>query len=615
MAKFYSLLLFLALITLNLSAQTPSKSNKLSEVVEVQDIEAANVELKEVADGKCALLKIYTTIDRQDLMFKPDMASTIEKIDDSVPGQIWVYLTAGAMQLTVSHREFEETAAFAGLRSGRVYKMEIDFDDFIVIRQQKADGQYLVLHVEPYDAEIVVDGGTPVPASEGYYSSFLSKGEHTIEVKSYLYNSYNETINITTEKIERNVALQPNYGVLSITTNVPSSVAINGMVVGKSPYASQKMAAGEYDLRITAPKYSTIQKKVTVPADGSVLNLDEQLIPLFAEVTLSSPMSDASIYINEEYKGRGSWTGELLPGTYAVKSTCEGHRETIKTIEITDREARVIELDAPMAMYGSINVSSNKPDVDVYIDNKLLGVAPNIFGNILVGEHNVIFKKEGYKEVIMRVNIQEGKIAKVSGIVNEKQEVKQPKKENNYNTNWGSVVAPKETQTKRTKRKSNVESKMLMLVQMGYPISPNYLAEAENPLLSVGFMFGYVKNGGGYFRFSFSGAQYESIGELNTAGGAPSIDAPVYSVETYTAGYVQRVTNDCRLYAGVGYGSLATMYDVGYEEYMTDPSKSYSGVALDFGAMVDWSGFAISIGVSTINFKYVEANLGIGFSL
>lgn len=54
-------------------------------------------------------------------------------------------------------------------------------------------------------------------------------------------------------------------------------------------------------------------------------------------------------------------------------------------------------------------------DAEVWLDGKLLGKSPDVFGNILVGSHRLKVSKSGYADAMSTVNIEERKQASVSG--------------------------------------------------------------------------------------------------------------------------------------------------------------------------------------------------------
>ena len=82
-----------------------------------------------------------------------------------------------------------------------------------------------------------------------------------------------------------------------------------------------------------------------------------------------------------------------------------------------------------------------------------------------------------------------------------------------------------------------------------------------------------------------------------------------------TGGYVRKIADPLYLYAGAGYGSRILaweMYADGNYEFARVSSNSFSGFEAELGAIYRLGAVAFSAGVQTNQFKYFEANVGIG---
>ena len=148
-------------------------------------------------------------------------------------------------------------------------------------------------------------------------------------------------------------------------------------------------------------------------------------------------------------------------------------------------------------------------------------------------------------------------------------------------------------------------------------ILPTY--SISNVHSSYGLMIGYVNRFGGYFRvksdFNFG---LSTIGDCDDKGrdGLSSLwltgEDTKKSRLAITAGAMFRIGRPIYAYIGAGYGyrTLAWQnYDGTY--YKVTPS-SFSGIEAETGLLARLGVIALSAGVQTNQFKFVEANLGIG---
>ena len=144
---------------------------------------------------------------------------------------------------------------------------------------------------------------------------------------------------------------------------------------------------------------------------------------------------------------------------------------------------------------------------------------------------------------------------------------------------------------------------------------------------SYGVMLGFCKKNGAYLRaktdFTFGlnpVLACDADGHVNGIKGWFSGEAQS-SRFALTAGYLRRLFDISRFssmygYIGGGYGSRILawqMYgsDGDYELVRVTPN-SFTGYEVETGILLRLGGFALSAGVQTNQFKYVEANVGIG---
>ena len=139
---------------------------------------------------------------------------------------------------------------------------------------------------------------------------------------------------------------------------------------------------------------------------------------------------------------------------------------------------------------------------------------------------------------------------------------------------------------------------------------------------SFGAMVGIVAKHGAYLRFrsDFRSAstdlECDDTGVLT--GGATGTP---YYVEgsskkarmSVTGGYLYRVAKPLYGYIGAGYGYRTLAWETVGGEWAKNTDHSASGIAAEIGAIGRYKSLAISLGCQSINFKYLEASVGIGF--
>ena len=170
---------------------------------------------------------------------------------------------------------------------------------------------------------------------------------------------------------------------------------------------------GEHTYRVEAFGYKTETGKVNITSDETQ-TVTVTLSSNVAQLTLTTSMEDAEIWINNELKGTGKWSGELAPDAYVIETRKTGHRSRKTTVTLVEKEERTMVLLDPEPIIGRLRAESNPLEAEVWLDDKKLGTTPSIFGDILAGNHVVRFTKDGYLSKSVDVTIEEGKIATAS---------------------------------------------------------------------------------------------------------------------------------------------------------------------------------------------------------
>ncbi len=407
MKKIFTLLLLLVTTTATFAQNMSVESFTRDEMD--QDARVAEPEYDQNGRTR-ALIKIETT--QRGFVFDTGM-SGYGLVKEKV-GQLWVYVPSGVLRLEISHPQLGTmTYHFPmAITEATVYRMKLTTAKVTQIIEESISEQYLRLKVTPADAEasLSIDGGVSVAIVNGELASLLPLGEHRYQITSELYKAASGVVTIGSDGGQLSVALEANYGYFSINSTPTAKVSINGLSVGTTPYRSDRMPLGDYQIKLSAQNYGEYSAVHSLVSGGETVSVSPELSSYFSTISLSTGITDAQISINKEVKGQGSWQGELLPGIYEIECSKAGHRSSVRTITVEQRTPQTITLTAPTPMYGRLNVNASQLDVDVSIDGAKLGVAPNIFSNILCGTHRLTLSKEGFTPVETTIEISEGKI-------------------------------------------------------------------------------------------------------------------------------------------------------------------------------------------------------------
>lgn len=281
----------------------------------------------------------------------------------------------------------------------------------VVIQDSASLQQFVVFQVQPSDATVELDGSV-LSVADGVASKMMRFGTYSYKV--YAPGYYTEegtvTVNSLDNRSEVNVKLRSAFGWLEIADNptiTGADVYVDNDYFGKAPLKTNELSSGSHKLKIVKPMYAPYEQYVTL-YDGKTLTISPVLDADFAEVTLRT-MSSAEIWVNGEYKGIGTWSGQLPSGSYRFESRLKGYRTSVLSSDIkASAQRQLIDIPAPEAVYGKLVIESTPGMATVEIAGVGTKQTPVIISQMLVGTHEVRIRKEGYKDYVANVTITEG---------------------------------------------------------------------------------------------------------------------------------------------------------------------------------------------------------------
>lgn len=352
---------------------------------------------KEDRNGNhCGLIKLGLAWPVSDVVFEGDIIFAEYK-----EGEWWIYMPRGSNWLTIKSKSSTYLPLrydFEGIQSSVTYVMTVEKPSGDpgpkVVKEQ-----YLVFQLNPADAILEVNGQFWPVSTQGTVSKFVNFGTYSYRVQAPNYYPMTGTVTVDDPKNKKivKIDLKPNFGWVEVKGRnyTDAKVYIDNEYVGIVPCKSKALKSGDYVVNIVSELYEPYSERVTVN-DNKVTTITPKLIANFAKITLKVD-SYAEIWVNDEKKGFGSWTGNMATGTYRIECRLDNHEPTAVTKEITKMmDGQTIILAAPQPVYGSLKVESMPDFAKIFIDGKPMGKTPSFFQQILIGNHEVKLVKEGY---------------------------------------------------------------------------------------------------------------------------------------------------------------------------------------------------------------------------
>lgn len=202
------------------------------------------------------------------------------------------------------------------------------------------------------------------------------------------------------------IRVQPRNAVVTID-GIQQNVSSDGEYSAMLPY-------GNHAYKVEAGGYISKSGSFSV-SSGDMTPISVSLVSALATISVTCPTPAVSLYVDKKSVGNAPWSGSLWEGMHLVEAKKNGYRSQRKTIQLSQQQELDVAFGELIAIQGNLSVNYKPFGADVYVDGKKLGQSPRVFNGLLVGNHQVEVRKDGYATNKKSVMISEGQTASISG--------------------------------------------------------------------------------------------------------------------------------------------------------------------------------------------------------
>ena len=303
--------------------------------------------------------------------------------------------------------------------SGVDYNQDIVISSTKIFFRQDIDikstsSQYLIIKTTPSHALVEINGEV-VENSQNGASKIIKPGAFTYTVTAQNYHPKSGTGIMRGEQIIIPVELDPAFGHLAIKASselAGAQVYVNNSQRATLPLSENiKILSGTHTVRIIKSLYKSFEQEITI-YDGKITDIEANLIPNFAQVTLKADVG-VEIWIDNTKKGVGSWSGKLEIGDHIVECRKESYVSSSQNLSITSSASIERTFDPLEPIHGSLNITSNPIGAKIKIDGVEVGETPLIKNDVLVGNRVVEITMNGYKSHVETIKVVKGGIGEI----------------------------------------------------------------------------------------------------------------------------------------------------------------------------------------------------------
>jgi formylglycine-generating enzyme required for sulfatase activity len=177
---------------------------------------------------------------------------------------------------------------------------------------------------------------------------------------------------------------------------------------------SAMLPYGTHTYKVEAGGYISKSGSFSV-SSGEMAPINVSLVSALATVSVTCPTSAVSLYVDKKSVGNVPWSGSLKEGMHLIEVKKNGYCSQQKTIQLSQQQKLDVVFGELVAILGNLSVNYKPFGADVYVDGKKLGQSPRVFNGLLIGNHQVEVRKDGYTADKKSVTISEGQTMSISG--------------------------------------------------------------------------------------------------------------------------------------------------------------------------------------------------------
>ncbi len=232
----------------------------------------------------------------------------------------------------------------------------------------------------------------------------LPPAVYSIKIAKIGFNEFSQNVTVRARGTTLNVVLQPLQPPaqiappntllpmfpLNINSNVPGAqVFLNGKPVGQTPYG-QNVIGGTYEVRVSAPGYADFNQRMNVRSPTQVNAI---LQGMSSQITISSNVNGADVYINGNPAGKTPFSAQLPSGSYMLQVKARGYMDYQDNIVVGNGPLQVNAVLQPLGYQLSVN--ANIQGALVFVNGQQVGQTP-FAATLPPGNYNLIVRAQGF---------------------------------------------------------------------------------------------------------------------------------------------------------------------------------------------------------------------------
>jgi formylglycine-generating enzyme required for sulfatase activity len=262
--------------------------------------------------------------------------------------------------------------------------------------------------VQPAGAdEVSVTGGWfLLPVGERI---LMRKGTYTVNVRKEGYYDIAQSLQVD-DSPSRTVVIEmrklPGQLTVAVDPAVDAIVTVDDTRIGEAPFGPVELEPGTHSVKVQADRFLPFSQRLTVPGLGLHQQLDVQLVPLWADVEISSNPSGAVVYQGTDPIGETPMSLELMEGSHSLSLIKDGFKAWDFSVDAAaniDQVLPTVQLEPANAQ---LRVSSIPRVANVTVNGRYRGQTPVLIALSPDVDYEIGLSKAGYGTATRRIRLE-----------------------------------------------------------------------------------------------------------------------------------------------------------------------------------------------------------------
>ena len=265
--------------------------------------------------------------------------------------------------------------------------------------------QSVLFTFDPPESRLNIDGRAHLQLGKRY---LLLPGRYRITASAPGYYPLEQELILGEQEQQQfHYQLQALPGKLDIVSR-PSgaSVEIDGEFRGHTPLGELTVAAGEHRLTLQARRYSSYRAQIAVKGRGELQQFEISLQPAWANISIDSTPSGATVLVDGEAMGVTPALLEVLQGERQVALQLPRYRIWQQSLEVIAGEHQTLPPITLQAAASTLSLGSEPSQANVTVDGEYRGQTPLALELSPGSPHRIAVFKPGYRRVIRELTLQ-----------------------------------------------------------------------------------------------------------------------------------------------------------------------------------------------------------------